>query len=353
MGERVGVWAAFLGRTALQPRALSAPAGATSILIGMAAAGAARSKWNWSIVILGIVAAATANLVALLVNDLADRVADDANDRCIPGFSGGTRALQSGLVGRREMLTVVAVLVLTSAATAILLTSITSLLVLVLGALALLGGLTYSSGPRLVSRGFGDLMLGLCAGLAPVLGGWIAMGDQLDGVAWIVGCAQALTTGSVCFALHSLDAEADAAAGKRTLAARVPTNRLPLAVAAIHVPALMATGVALAVVGMPAPLSTAVVAAAVVLTCILAASRSVGRVRLASWVCTTYQCGSIAVATLALARSGAGLWLVPVVLALGSVAVCQAGSPLRPPLTLGDRTPRSLAPDALVARKSQ
>lgn len=343
VGRRVTVWVRFLGRTALQPRALSAPAGATSILIGMAAAGAVTGRWNWLVVLLGIVAAVTANLVALLVNDLADANDDDANLECTPGFSGGTRALQSGLLTRREMCVGAAVLAVTSAGAAIALASITRPLVLLLGALALLGGLAYSSGPRLVSRGFGDIMLGLCAGLIPVLGGWVAMSGELDHVAWVVGCAQALAVGSVCFALHSLDADVDAAAGKRTLAARVASRRLPWIVAAVQLSALIALVPALGALGVSAPVSVMAIAVVAVLTFLFAADPTAGRLRQTSWVYVTYECGSVAMVAVALARSGTGGWLLPAVLVLGGATIHQVTPRLTTSRHHGWRRSRALA----------
>lgn len=221
-------------------------------LAGMAAASLASGRWSVSAALLCLVSSVSTCLAALVVNDIADVSGDDKNNDYVAGFSGGGRGLQDGLITRREAWRIAVALGVVSVLAGSALAFVGSPWILLLGALAALGGLVYSIGPRLVRKGWGDLVLGFCGGALPALCGWLAIADQVTPTAVAIAGAYGLATSTICFALHTLDAQADREVGKRTLPCRVePALHAPL-LAASSCLAVALGGAALVRVGVTA-----------------------------------------------------------------------------------------------------
>lgn len=240
-GGAVGGGWSYLASLATQPRALGIPPGAMPALVGLCAASLVTHRWSWPIAAICLVSAVSTCLAALVVNDIADEHGDSRNTDFVPGFSGGGRGLQGGTVSRHDAWLLAFGLGTVSLVSGSLLAYLTTGWILVLGGIAAAGGIAYSIGPRLVRKGWGDIVLGFCAGVLPALCGWLSISHQIDVTAIAVSFACGLTMSTVCFALHTLDVESDRRDGKSTLACRV-TDRW-------HGALLMGTGTLAVLVG--------------------------------------------------------------------------------------------------------
>lgn len=158
------------------------------------------------------------------MNDIADEHDDSTNTDFVPGFSGGGRGLQAGMVTHHNAWLLALGLGTVSLISGLLLAYLTTGWILLLGGMAAAGGIAYSMGPRLVRKGWGDIVLGFCAGALPALCGWLSISRQVDTTAIAIVVACGLTMSTVCFALHTLDVSSDRRVGKRTLATRVAEN---------------------------------------------------------------------------------------------------------------------------------
>jgi 1,4-dihydroxy-2-naphthoate octaprenyltransferase len=171
----------------------------------------------------------------------------------------------------------------------------TPVLVLVVGALALLAALGYSGGPRpYAALGLGEVMVFLFFGLLATCGTAYVMVETVPAPAWWSGTALGLLAVAILVANNLRDIPTDEATGKRTLAVRLgdrPTRTLYRAcVAGAY--AAIAIGV-LAVIPWPA--------VGITQWSLLA---------LASWV--------LAIRPMELAGSAAGRELIPVLVGTAS-----------------------------------
>ncbi|MBI3647759.1 MAG: 1,4-dihydroxy-2-naphthoate polyprenyltransferase [Actinobacteria bacterium] len=102
-------------------------------------------------------------------------------------------------------------------------------LILVVGALALLAALGYSGGPRpYAGLGLGELMVFLFFGLMATCGTAYVMVETVPAAAWWGGAAMGLLAVAILVANNLRDIPTDAASGKRTLPVRLGEGRTRL-----------------------------------------------------------------------------------------------------------------------------
>ncbi len=100
------------------------------------------------------------------------------------------------------------------------------MLILVVGALALLAALLYSGGPRpYAGLGLGELMVFLFFGLMATCGSAYVMVETVPAAAWWGGVVMGLLAVAVLVANNLRDIPTDEAGGKRTLAVRLGDRR--------------------------------------------------------------------------------------------------------------------------------
>jgi putative NADPH-quinone reductase/1,4-dihydroxy-2-naphthoate octaprenyltransferase len=170
----------------------------------------------------------------VFTNDVFDEASDRRND-CYGPFTGGSRVLVDGRLGRRQLLAGAGVaLAGAGAATAALLTVAPFASLLVIAIIGLLG-LGYTVPPlRLSHRGLGELDVALTHSVGVILAGAVFQGAPLTaGWPWLLGLPLGLAVLPAITLAGIPDAAADAAAGKRTLAVRIGLRRaVDLALAA-------------------------------------------------------------------------------------------------------------------------
>lgn len=164
-------------------------------------------------------------VATVLINEVVD-FPSDRNNRFFSLFTGGSRVLVEGLLSRRELQIGIALALagaLASAAWLLALTPAGTPAVLsVLGMMAILA-LGYTAPPlKLCYRGLGELDVALTHSIVVILCGYIFLGGAWnDPLPWLLGLPLLLAIVPSISLSGIPDLEADAAAGKRTLAVRL------------------------------------------------------------------------------------------------------------------------------------
>ncbi|MEX2274927.1 MAG: 1,4-dihydroxy-2-naphthoate polyprenyltransferase [Actinomycetota bacterium] len=216
----LGVW--IVGA---RPRTLGA--GFVPVLVGAAAVGGG-AWWRF---VAALLVAFGLQVGVNLANDYFDGVRGvDTSERM-----GPARLTASGAASPRAVL-VAALLALGVAAVAGLALALVTepLLILGVGALALVAALLYSGGPRpYAGLGLGEVMVFCFFGLMAVCGTAYVLSETVPAAAWWSGAAIGFLAVAILVANNLRDIPTDGATGKRTLAVRIgdrATRRLYRAV---------------------------------------------------------------------------------------------------------------------------
>ncbi len=203
-----------------RPRTLGA--GIVPVVVGAAAAGDV-IWWRFA---AALVVAAGLQIGVNYANDYFDGVRGvDTHERL-----GPPRLTQSGQASPRAVLAA-ALLSLGAAAVAGLALALATqpVLILFVGALALIAALLYSGGPRpYAGLGLGELMVFLFFGLMATCGTAFVMVETVPAAAWWGGAALGFLAVAILVANNLRDIPTDGATGKRTLAVRLGDRRTRL-----------------------------------------------------------------------------------------------------------------------------
>ena len=216
--------AAALKRAFLATRPKFFTASVLQVLVCTAWAGAAHHAFNGLWFALALLATVLAHAATNVYNDFGDDVVgtDAVNVLRIYPYTGGSRFIQNGIMSRAATLRLARGLGIAAFAAGILLAYLRGPGVVALGFLGLALGYFYSKpGVQLAGRGSGELACAIGLGALPVVGAvWLQSG-RVDAGAWLLAIAVSVWVGLILLINEVPDTEADASAGKRTLAVRL------------------------------------------------------------------------------------------------------------------------------------
>ncbi len=190
-------------------------------LIGVGIAFNGSGAVDLPLVVSGLLAVIFGQISGQISNDYWDRIGDEKSVRTI--FSGGSGVLQAGRVNPNEAL--LAALISASISLFVALASqiflgagrFTWLLVVI----GILGGWLYSmSPPRLVSTGFGEIVVAIVVGSTPVILGYYLLAGAISSQVLVVSLVMIAFLLPVVIAVEFPDFEADVASGKRNITVR-------------------------------------------------------------------------------------------------------------------------------------
>ncbi|MCB1910051.1 MAG: prenyltransferase [Rhodocyclaceae bacterium] len=195
-------------------------------LIGLATAHRAGVRLDPLTAALTILLALLVHAGANVVNDVcdADNGSDDANLSRLYPFTGGSRMIQNGVLGRDQAARFGGALLLAVIPAGLWLVWHSGAGLLAIGAAGLVVAWTYSAPPlRLMSRGLGELAI-VAGWLLVVVGADYVQRGGFAGLPTVAGLSFAMLVAALLYINQFPDHDADAAAGKRTLVVRLGTG---------------------------------------------------------------------------------------------------------------------------------
>ena len=211
-------------RLLLATRPAFAPASVASVLIGSAWGYRLVGRFSLGPAVLALFATLCVHLAANVLNDVSDDLsgADRANDKRIFPYTGGSRFIQNGVMSAHEMTVWGVILLGVAAALGLALLKLSGPGVLVFGLIGVALSLAYSLPRiRLAARGLGEATIAVAFGVLPVTGAaWLQSG-RLDTGSLLISVPVGLWVAAILLMNEVPDREADARAGKATLAVRL------------------------------------------------------------------------------------------------------------------------------------
>jgi 1,4-dihydroxy-2-naphthoate octaprenyltransferase len=205
--------AARIWLLAIRPQTL--PAAVAPVLVGLGAAIGADAPFRLDTAVACLGVALLLQVVANLANDLADfRRGADTPDR-----AGPLRVAAAGLLTPRQLEVAIGGAIAAAGVVGLYLVWVGGVVLLVVGALAILAALAYTGGPLPYGyRGLGEVFVFLFFGLVAVTGTAYLQALRVEAL-FVVAAIPVGTLVTAILVVNNLrDAPTDAAAGKRTLA---------------------------------------------------------------------------------------------------------------------------------------
>lgn len=194
------------------------------VLVGNLAGYHITGSLQYPPLIIALTAIACVHLAVNIVNDVYDDMngTDKVNSRAIFPFTGGSQAIQRGLMTRQQMQHLGLIFLALSIMFGCILYFIKGPVVIFIGLLGIAMGISYSMPPlALASRGLGEVAIWFAMGPLPVLGGaWLQTGS-LESAVIPVAIAVGLWVMNIILINEVPDQQADAVSGKRTLVVRL------------------------------------------------------------------------------------------------------------------------------------
>ncbi len=171
---------------------------------------------------LTLVGVAALHLGANLINDYYDSFGSDPLNLNVTPFSGGSRVIQTGELAAETVRTLAYFFLGLGVVCGLALVWAGRSWVAVFGFLGLLAGFCYSASPLpLMSRGLGELLIFVAFGPLLTLGAYYVQSGRLQPVGAAVGLPLAFLITAIIWINEFPDLEADVAAAKRHLVARL------------------------------------------------------------------------------------------------------------------------------------
>ena len=178
---------------------------------------------NWLTSLLGVFAVLFICISCYLIGEIYDQEEDLLTlNYGRSKFAGGTLLVANRTISTKAISRAVVVFI-TFAAMAGIYISLTysSWLLFGLGLFGSLSAVLYSLPPvRLVKRGLGEILIGICYGWLPLVTGFVAASGKFPSYSWLFAWPVALSIFNVIFINEFPDYESDISAGKRNLVVR-------------------------------------------------------------------------------------------------------------------------------------
>ncbi|MDP2730439.1 MAG: 1,4-dihydroxy-2-naphthoate octaprenyltransferase [Dehalococcoidales bacterium] len=220
-------------------------ASAVPVILGSAIAWFATGNFYWNFFLLTLLAGLLIHMGANVINDYSDHRSgnDEVNHEFVRPFSGGSRVIQAGLLTPLEVLSGALLFFALSAAIGFYLAWARGPLILVLGAIGLISGLSYSGGPfSWAKRGFGELLVGLNFGILMTLGAFYVQTQSFSWLPVVAAISVSLLIAAVLYINEFPDYTADKQVGKNTLVVRLGRNKAVVLYAVIMLGVYLAIG---------------------------------------------------------------------------------------------------------------
>ena len=202
---------------------------ASIIPVLIAGAYAAQTQsFSWLPFLLSLVGAASVHIAANTWNDMYDwqSGADKINHDYFLPYSGGSRAIELGLITEQGLMRIALGALGVALAAGLAIAALGSPIVLPLGLVGAAAAWAYTAPPlRLIARrGLGELLIGIAFGPLLSVGAVAAMTGQIDPVAALLGVPVGLLTTAILWINEFPDAPSDALAGKNHLVVTIGTS---------------------------------------------------------------------------------------------------------------------------------
>ena len=199
--------------------------------VGVAAAYAQHYTIHWDLFVLTLLALALTHAGINVLNDYYDNLnnTDNLNTERLFPFTGGSRFIQNGIFTPDNLFKFGISLLLAAVAIGLLLSSLSSWRLLIVGILGLLVGWGYSAPPlRLNSRGLGEVAVAIGFGVLTPLGAWLVQTQHFSWYPIVISLPLALLVMNVLYINQFPDYTADKQAGKHHWVVRLGLNKAPL-----------------------------------------------------------------------------------------------------------------------------
>ncbi|TNF39283.1 MAG: prenyltransferase [Gammaproteobacteria bacterium] len=200
------------------------------VIAGLAMVCGETGSLNLELAFLTLINIALIHSGANVLNDYFDsrNGSDTQNEARIFPFSGGSRFIQNGILSEEQTFRFGFTLILLGAVLGVAMTVITGPFILMIGLIGGLLAIFYSAPPCLACRGLGDITIGICFGVLPVMGTvYIQTNSIMMNSIWL-GVVIACYVSAILWVNSIPDIDADRKAGKLTWPARMGANHAAL-----------------------------------------------------------------------------------------------------------------------------
>ncbi|MBC8183165.1 1,4-dihydroxy-2-naphthoate octaprenyltransferase [candidate division KSB1 bacterium] len=198
------------------------------ILLGTAIAYNLNSAFNWSYFLLTLLGGLLLHGGSNVINDYFDHKSnnDELNKEFVRPFTGGSRMIQEKLLTPKEVLVEAIVCLVLGSAIGIYLTIKIGWVILAIGIFGVFSAVFYVDPKvKLVSRGIGELFIGLNFGIAMTLGAYYVQTGLFSWIPIIASIPVAILIAALLYINEFQDAKADEAVGKNHLVIRLGKKR--------------------------------------------------------------------------------------------------------------------------------
>ncbi|MBI2906126.1 MAG: 1,4-dihydroxy-2-naphthoate octaprenyltransferase [Chloroflexi bacterium] len=198
------------------------------VVLGTAVAGLMTGAFLWHLFLLTLVAGLFIQAGTNVINDYFDHRNgnDDLNREFVRPFSGGSRAIQLGLLSPLEMLGGALLFLAIASIIGVYLALDRGPLIFLLGVIGLVSGVFYTGKPfNFASRGVGELLVGVNFGVLMTLGAYYVQAQTVSWIPVVAAIPVSLLIAAVLYVNELPDFNADRAVGKDTVAVRLGRAR--------------------------------------------------------------------------------------------------------------------------------